>query len=105
MKNKMIIAVALVAGMLSVGAVSASAAVSDGTAGSCTGTQVKQQFAHEVSGLTSAVKAKESQLRNLYGSEGVDAAKADALEAQIKELKGRIRVIANRYGIPACCLG
>jgi len=105
MKKKMIIAVALAMGMLSAGAVSASAAASCCTDGTSTDTQVVSRFTHEAADLTGAVKAKENQLRELYGYEGVDADRIDALEAEIMVLKGKIRVIADKFGIPACCIG
>ncbi|GAM11127.1 hypothetical protein OR1_03436 [Geobacter sp. OR-1] len=102
MKKNVIVVVAIA--MLSVGAISASAAGSCCTDSKCTDKQVVQQFTQETAALASVLKAKEIELRGLYGYEGIDLRKVNDLEAELKELKGKIKVVAEKYGIPACCL-
>jgi hypothetical protein len=105
MKKNMIVRIALALGMLSVGAVSASAAGSCCNTGKCSDKQVVQQFSQETEGLTSALKAKEIELSGLYRYDGIDISKADELEREIKGLKARIHVVAEKYKIQTCCLG
>ena len=104
MKKNMIVGIALAMGMLSVGALSASAAGSCCNDGTCTDKQVSQQFSQETAGLTSALKAKDIELRELYSYDSIDIRKADELEVQIKELKGKIKIVAEKHGILPCCL-
>jgi hypothetical protein len=104
MKTNMIVGIALALGMLSVGAVSASAAGSCCASGKCSDKQVVQQFSQETAGYTSALKAKNLELSELYRYDGIDASKVDGIEAAIKVLKGKIRVVAEKDGIPTCCL-
>lgn len=104
MKKNMIIGMALAIGILSVGAVSASAAGSCCKDGKCSDKQTVQQFTQETAALSDALKAKDSELRALYGYEGIDISKANALEAEIKELKSKIKVVAEKYGLPTCCV-
>jgi len=104
MKKNMIVGLALAMGILSVGAISASAATPCCGNGNCADKQVVQQFTQETSALSSALKAKELELRGLYGYEGLDIRKADELEAEIKDLKGKIKVAADKFGISSCCL-
>lgn len=105
MKKNMIVGMALVMGILSVGALSASAAEPCCNSGKCADKEAVQKFTQEAAPLSSALKAKDIELRQLYGYDGIDLRKADGLEAEIKELKGRIGVIAKKYGVPGCCLG
>lgn len=105
MKKNMIVGIALAMGMLSGGAMTASAAGSCCSDGTCTDKQVVQKFLQETAGLDSALKARDLELRELYGNEGIDIRKADELEAEIKELKGKIRVVGKKYDIKPCCLG
>lgn len=51
------------------------------------------------------MNAKEIELRELYEYEGIDNHKTAQLEAEIKELKGKVRLVAERYSIQTCCLG
>ena len=104
MKKKMIVGIALAMGMLSVGAVSASAAGSCCNDGKCADKQVIQKFTQETAVLSSALKVKDIQLREQYSYEGIDMNKVNDLEAELKELKGKIKVAAEKYGLPACCL-
>lgn len=99
MKKNMIIGMALAVGILSTGAMAASAA---DTCGKCADSQAVQQFRQETGTLTSTLKAKDLELRALYGYDGFDIHKANALETEIKELKGRIDASAAKYKIPPC---
>ena len=105
MKKNMIVGIALAMGMLPVGVISASAAGSCCIDGKCTDKQVVQKFLQETAGLDGALKAKDLELRELYSYEGIDTRKADELEAGIKELKGKIKVVGEKYDIKPCCLG
>src|SRR6185369_7605956 len=105
MKKRMIVGLAMVVGILPVGALSASAAESCCNTGKCADKQVVQQFTQETAALSSALKAKEIELRELNGYDGFDRGRASDLEAEVKELRGKIRVIAEKHGMPACCLG
>jgi len=105
MKKNMIVGIALAMGLLSVGAISASAAGSCCSDGKCSDKQVVQQFLQETAGLDSALKARNLELRELYSFDGIDIRKADELEAEIKELKGKIKVVGEKYDIKPCCLG
>jgi len=105
MKRKMIVAIALAMGMLSVGAISASAAGSCCNDGKCADKQAVQQFTKETAALSSALKAKDIELREQNGYDGIDINKVNRLEAELKELKGKLGVAAEKYGISTCCLG
>lgn len=105
MKKNMIVGIAVAMGMLSVGAISASAAGSCCSGGTYTDKQVVQKFLQETAGLDGELKARDLELRELYGFDGIDVRKADELEAEIKELKGKIKVVGEKYGIKPCCLG
>jgi peptidoglycan hydrolase CwlO-like protein len=105
MKKNLIVAIALALGVLSVGAVSASAASSCCNEGKHAGMQNMQQFSQETAGLSSQLKAKDIELREQYGFDGMDTNKVSNLEADLKELKGQIKVIAEKYSIQPCCLG
>lgn len=104
MKKNMIVGIALAMGILSVGAFSASAASSCCSSGICTDKQVVQQFSQETSALSSALKTKDVELRELYSYDSIDTRKAGELEADIKELKNKIKVAGDKYGIPNCCI-
>lgn len=104
MKKNMVVGIALAMGILSFGAISASAAGSCCNGGKCTDKQVVLQFSQETAGLTTALKAKDIELRELYGYDSIDIRKADKLEAELKELKGKIKIVAEKYSIPSCCL-
>ena len=105
MKKKMIVGVALVMGILSVGAISASAAGSCCNDGTCADQQVVQKFTQETAALSGALEAKDIELRAQYSYEAIDMTKVNELEAELKELKSKIRVAAEKYALPACCLG
>ncbi len=98
----MIVGIALAMGILSVGAISASAA---DTCGKCADNQAIQQFNQETDSVTSTLKAKDLELRALYGYDSIDIHKVNALEAEIKELKDKINASATKIGIPACSRG
>jgi peptidoglycan hydrolase CwlO-like protein len=99
MKKNLIVGIAMAMGILSIGAISASAADS---CGKCADTLAVQQFTQETSALTNVLKAKDLELRGLYGYDGIDIHKVNALEAEIKELKNKINTSATKHGIPAC---
>ena len=99
MKKKMIVGIAMAMGILSVGAISASAADS---CGKCAEKQAVQQFTQETATLTAALKARDIELREQNSYDGIDANKVNALEAEIKDLKDKINAAASKYGIPAC---
>lgn len=86
-------------GMLSAGALSASAAE---PCGKCTDKQAVQQFTLETSELTRALNAKDVELREQYSYDGIDINKVSAIEAELKELKDKINAAAQKFGIPAC---
>jgi peptidoglycan hydrolase CwlO-like protein len=104
MKKKMIVGIAMAMGMLSVGAISASAAASCCNDGKCADKQVVQKFTQETAALSSALKAKDIELREQNSYDGINMNKVNDLEAELKELKGKIRVVAEKYGLPSCCL-
>lgn len=104
MKEKMIIGIALAMGMLSVGAVSASATESCCSSGKCTDTQAVRKFTQETTALSGVLKAKDIELREQYSYDGIDMHRVSDLESELNELKGKIRVVAEKYGISTCCL-
>ena len=99
MKKNMIIGIALAMGILSVGAVSASAAEG---CGRCTDKLALQKFTQETEVISSTLKAKELELRGLYTYDGIDANSVNRLESEIQELKERISASATSHGISAC---
>lgn len=99
MKKNMIVGIAMAMGILTVGAMSASAADS---CGKCADKQAVQQFTQETAALASALKTKDIELREQYSYDGIDTRKVSALEEELKELKDKINAAAQKYGIPAC---
>lgn len=99
MKKNMIVGIAMAMGILTVGAMSASAADS---CGKCADKQAVQQFTQETAALTSALKTKDIELREQYSYDGIDTRKVSDLEEELKELKDKINAAAQKYGIPAC---
>ncbi len=99
MKKNMIVGIAMAMGILSVGAISASAA---GSCGKCADKQAVQQFTQETDALTTTLKAKDLELRGLYGYDGLDAHEVNRLEVEIKGLKDKINASASKHSIPAC---
>lgn len=97
MKKNMIAGMAI--GILTVGAISASAAES---CGKCADKAAVQQFTQETAALTSALKAKDIELREQYAYDAIDLRKVSALEEELKELKDKINGAAQKRGIPAC---
>lgn len=104
MKKKMIVGIALAMGMLSVGAISASAAGSCCNDGKCADKQIVEKFTQETTALSGALKAKDNELREQNSYDGIDINRVNKLEAELKELKGKLKVVADKYGLPACCL-
>lgn len=99
MKRNILAGMALALGILSFGALSASAADS---CGKCADEKAVQQFSQETAGLTSALKAKDLELRKQYTFNNIDINEINALEKEIKELNAKINAAAQKYGIPAC---
>lgn len=99
MKKQMIVGIMMALGIVAFGALSASAA---GTCGKCADNQAVQNYQQESYSLSQAVAAKNAELRELYLLETIDLGKADVIEEELKELKGRIGNVADKYGIPAC---
>ena len=55
--------------------------------------------------LRSQLQAKDLELRSLNGDETIDLRRADALEADIKEIKAKIRSVAASLNLEVCnCL-
>jgi len=99
MKKNMIVGIALAMGILSVGALSASAA---DLCGKCADQQAVQQFTHETFSLSSALKAKDIELREQYAYDSINTNRVSELEGELKELKDKINAAAQKYSIPAC---
>jgi peptidoglycan hydrolase CwlO-like protein len=99
MKKNVIVGITLALGMLSVGALSASAA---DTCGKCADQQAVMQFQQETDTLARELKTKNIELRELYGFEGIDLSRVGTLETEIKNLKTKINASASKYRIPAC---
>jgi hypothetical protein len=99
MKKKMIIGMAMALGLLSTGAVTASAAE---PCGNCADSQALRQYRLERDSLNSSLKARESELHGLYAAEGIDMQRADALATEISRIKGDIAAAADRHKIPSC---
>jgi hypothetical protein len=104
MKKNIIIGIAMAIGVISAGALSASAASACSGDSRCTDAQVYQKFSQEASSLFSTMKAKDFELREQYGYDRVDPRKISKLEAEIKELKGQIQHIAEKHGVLPCCI-
>jgi len=103
MRKNMIAGIALASGMLLVGTLTASAAGSCCIDGKCSDKQTVRQFTKETSALTSALKAKGIELRELAAYGTYDIRRQEALEEEIKEIKTRINVVGQKHDIPACC--
>lgn len=106
MKKQMIVGIAMAMGVLSVGAMSASASIAGSccNSGTCADKQAVQKFTQETDALSSALKVKNAELRQQYSYDGIDAQKVSALEAEISELKNSLKAAAGKYGISTCCL-
>lgn len=91
--------------MLSVGALSASAAGSCCETSKCSDKKGVQEFTQETAALSSALKAKDIELREQFLSDAIDPRKVDALEAELKELKNKLRIAGEKLGISPCCIG
>lgn len=103
--KKNIIVATLAMGILSVGTLSASAAGSCCKEGTCADKQSVQQFKQGTSALTSALNAKNFELRELYGYDSINIRKINQLEAEIADLKNQIKLVAEKEGIRTCCRG
>ncbi|GFO58386.1 hypothetical protein GMST_07110 [Geomonas silvestris] len=102
MKKSLIVAVALTLGVASFGVAQASG-------GSCCQNGPCTQQAAQLSGagvdeLTQEVKAKELELRRIYTDDTIDPHQVGKVEGELKELKGQLRGVAQKQGVPPCCL-
>lgn len=104
MKMKRVVGIALAAGILSMGAVSAWAAKPCCNGSNCADQQAVEKFSREAAETTGALKAKELELREQYGYDGIDANRVAELQAEIKGLRSSLQVVAERHGILPCCV-
>ena len=104
MKKNIIVGIALAMGILSAGTLSASTASACTDSSKCTDAKTYEKFSQEASALISAIKAKDSELRQQYGYDRFDPRRINELEAEIKELKGQIKHIADKHGVLPCCI-
>jgi hypothetical protein len=83
MKKNMMVGIALAMGVFSTGIGTASAAGSccDDGKGKCSQDQVSLQFTQETTSLSSALKSKDLELREIYGYDSINIHKADVLES------------------------
>lgn len=99
MKRKVVAGIALALGTLSVSPLTAFAG---SMCGQCAEKRIVEQFVQETAPLTSALKAKEAELRNVYSNEGGDSNEIYRLEGEMKELRGKIDSVATRLKVPPC---
>ena len=99
MNKHKFVGIAMAMGILTVGAISASAA---DVCGKCTDNQAVQQFTQETAALTGALKAKDIELREQYAYDSIDIRKVNSLERDLKELKAQINAAAQKHDIHAC---
>ena len=99
MKKHMVVGIAMAMGILTMGAVSASAA---DICGKCTDNQSVQQFTQETAALSGTLQAKDNELREQYASDSIDIRKVNSLESEIKALKHQINAAAHRLDIHTC---
>jgi hypothetical protein len=99
--------IVIAAGMLSFGALSASAADSDFNMASCNSKQSYQQYTKETTGQISELKAKETELQALYGNDrygngSINGRTVSELNGEIKSLKNKINASAQKNEIMDC---
>ena len=95
----MVVALGLLVGSSAYAA--ACGACGDGA--KCQDPQAVQQFRNETTALANELQAKELALRSEFAFEGINLNRADALEGEIKEIRAKIRSVADRFGFSACC--
>lgn len=105
MKKQLIVGTALALGILSIGALSASATTTCCNGSKCADQQAVQQFTRESAALTDALRAKNIELREQNSLEGIDPGKISTLEAELNALQEKLEVVAEKFGIKPCCLG
>lgn len=108
MKKKMLVAMALVMGTVSVGSMTAFAAEARGR---CVDEQTFQQYTKETAGLTSEIKAKDLEVAQQSGYGGIergydgpDMNRISEIQAERKVIKEKIDAIAKKYGVRSCCV-
>jgi peptidoglycan hydrolase CwlO-like protein len=99
MKKNRIAAIVIALGLVTIGAMSASAAE---TGCSCAEKQALLQYRQDTGNLTKALQARQAELRELFLQETMDLSRADRIEGELRELKGKIGAAAEQLGIPAC---
>ncbi|QEM67158.1 hypothetical protein FO488_02605 [Geobacter sp. FeAm09] len=107
MKRDLVMGIAIALGVLSIGVVSASAATTASCCneeGACLDKSSAQQYKQETAALSDAVRVKEIELSQLLGYDST-IIEARQLEAEIKELKDRIGVVAQKHAMQDCCRG
>ena len=103
MKRKTVVGIALMLGMLVTGSAHAAGCAMCGEVGKCKDPLAVQQFRNETAPLSTELKAKDGELRSLYATDSIDTNRAEALEAEIKEIKAKIHAVSDRLSIPPCC--
>lgn len=94
-------------GVVSMGAVAASAADSGTIIINRADKQAYKQFVQETAAVSAALKAKEAELNEQYAyrnyegglHEGIDVAKINKLEADIHALKDKLNASAEKYDL------
>ncbi len=103
MRKNMVIGIAMAVGMLSFGALTASAAGSGMNMDNCADKQVNQQFTQETAGLVAALNARNDELRSQNYTEGpANLLKTDVLKKEVTELKNQINAAALKHGVKMC---
>lgn len=107
MRKNTVVGIVMAVGMLSFGALTASAANSDFAMASCNSKQSYQQYSQETSGLMSELKSKEIELQALYGNDrygnGSNNDRAvSELNGEIKSLKNKINASSQKNEIMDC---
>ena len=103
MKKQAIVGAVVALGLFAGSTAFAATCGSCGDNVKCKDTQAVQQFKNETAGLFADLKAKNIELRNEYGFEGINMNRVNELEGQIKELKAKIHAVADKLEIPVCC--
>lgn len=87
-------------------ALSGAVYADDGQAGiKAVNAEALNKLRQNTTDLRSQLQAKDLELRSLNGDETIDLRRADALEADIKEIKAKIRSVAASLNLEVCnCL-
>lgn len=104
MKRRAVIGMVVALGLFVGSSAYAVACGTCGEGGKCKDPRAVQQFGNETADLAAELKAKDLELCKEYGMEGIDTNRTGALESDIRELRARIRVVADKLGFAACCI-